>query len=229
MTSDDLPHQVLHELHLLDAAAEAGTRSTSDGGVAGEGGGACATPSMLPPPLPWRHPILIVGPRAVGAYLAAHTALLPPAERPRFHFETCAAFNAPRSVGRARLLRVGAQHGALGLAAVRCVPVVHCADAWGVVLSSHDGWTLVYSGDTRPCEALVAAGQVPLIVGPSPSPSMQVLSTAPSLPTPHRARRSSSTRPPSMTTLSTTHAPSATVRARRRSTWRVGWGRTAQS
>ncbi|KOO30007.1 zinc phosphodiesterase elac protein 2-like protein, partial [Chrysochromulina tobinii] len=149
--------EVLHELDLLDAAAEAGTRSTSDGGVTGEGGRACATPSMLPPPLPWRHPILIVGPRAVGAYLAAHTALLPPAERPRFHFETCAAFNAPRSVGRARLL--GAQHGALGLAAVRCVPVVHCADAWGVVLSSHDGWTLVYSGDTRPCEALVAAGQ----------------------------------------------------------------------
>jgi hypothetical protein len=90
----------------------------------------------------------------------------------------------------ALLTQLRAQHGALGLAAVRCVPVVHCADAWGVVLSSHDGWTLVYSGDTRPCEALVAAGQVPLIVGPSPSPSMQVLSTAPSLPTPHRYRRS---------------------------------------
>ena len=151
-------HQ-LHQLDQLDAPPEAGTRITSDGGVAGDGGEARAAPSLLPPPLPWRPPILIVGPRAVGAYLAAHTALLPPAERPRFHFETCAAFNAPRSVGRAHLLRVGAQHGALGLAAVRCVPVVHCADAWGVVLSSHDGWTLVYSGDTRPCEALVAAGQ----------------------------------------------------------------------
>ena len=151
-------HQ-LHQLDQLDAPPEAGTRITSDGGVAGDGGEARAALSLLPPPLPWRPPILIVGPRAVGAYLAAHTALLPPAERPRFHFETCAAFNAPRSVGRAHLLHVGAQHGALGLAAVRCVPVVHCADAWGVVLSSHDGWTLVYSGDTRPCEALVAAGQ----------------------------------------------------------------------
>ena len=151
-------HQ-LHQLHQLDAPPEAGTRITSDGAVAGAGRPPRAAPSPLPPPPPWRPPILIVGPRAVGAYLAAHTALLPPAERPRFHFETCAAFNAPRSVGRAHLLRVGAQHGALGLAAVRCVPVVHCADAWGVVLSSHDGWTLVYSGDTRPCEALVAAGQ----------------------------------------------------------------------
>lgn len=41
---------------------------------------------------------------------------------------------------------------------LRCVPVDHCYMANGVVLTHADGWKLVYSGDTRPCPALVAAG-----------------------------------------------------------------------
>lgn len=38
------------------------------------------------------------------------------------------------------------------------MPVVHCADAWGLVLHHSSGWRLVYSGDTRPCDALVREG-----------------------------------------------------------------------
>eukprot|EP00118_Oscarella_pearsei_P014919 m.130681 g.130681 ORF g.130681 m.130681 type:complete len:226 (+) comp38035_c0_seq44:1611-2288(+) len=39
-----------------------------------------------------------------------------------------------------------------------CVPVIHCRDAFGIVFRHRDGWKMVYSGDTRPCPALVRAG-----------------------------------------------------------------------
>ena len=35
----------------------------------------------------------------------------------------------------------------------------HCADAWGLALAHRAGWSLVYSGDTRPCARLQAAGR----------------------------------------------------------------------
>eukprot|EP00882_Tetradesmus_deserticola_P034166 GHRQ01039099.1.p1 GENE.GHRQ01039099.1~~GHRQ01039099.1.p1 ORF type:complete len:146 (+),score=52.92 GHRQ01039099.1:3-440(+) len=46
----------------------------------------------------------------------------------------------------------------LGFTSWASVPVAHCAGAHGLVLSHSQGWKLVYSGDTRPCPALVAAG-----------------------------------------------------------------------
>ena len=45
------------------------------------------------------------------------------------------------------------------LASLLCVPVVHCWDAFGVVLVLRDGCKVVFSGDTRPCPRLVAAGR----------------------------------------------------------------------
>ncbi|MCO5614202.1 hypothetical protein L7F22_068482 [Adiantum nelumboides] len=55
----------------------------------------------------------------------------------------------------------------IGLESLQSVQVVHCLDAFGVVIESHPkrsqqgnlrpGWKLVYSGDTRPCHALVDA------------------------------------------------------------------------
>lgn len=38
------------------------------------------------------------------------------------------------------------------------VAVEHCHDAWALVIEHASGWSLVYSGDTRPCKALTAAG-----------------------------------------------------------------------
>ena len=46
--------------------------------------------------------------------------------------------------------------GPVGLESVR---VVHCAHAFAVVLRGAAGWKLVYSGDTRPCDALAAAAK----------------------------------------------------------------------
>lgn len=48
---------------------------------------------------------------------------------------------------------------AAGLSDVQSVPVLHCHQAFGVVLHHHSGWKLVYSGDTRPCRALTTAGK----------------------------------------------------------------------
>eukprot|EP00755_Sulcionema_specki_P028337 Sspe_Gene.89669::Locus_61388_Transcript_1_1_Confidence_1.000_Length_2213::g.89669::m.89669/K00784/rnz; ribonuclease Z len=47
----------------------------------------------------------------------------------------------------------------VGSVTVTNVPVVHCKDAWGCVVKGAvpRPWTVVYSGDTRPCPALVEA------------------------------------------------------------------------
>ena len=74
---------------------------------------------------------------------------------PYVHPPTGASFRDPRCLRRRDLL----QSSALGLRSVACVPVKHCADAWGFVVAHSDGWSVAYSGDTRPCEALVAAGR----------------------------------------------------------------------
>lgn len=43
---------------------------------------------------------------------------------------------------------------------VGCVEVVHCPYSYGIVLQDClSGWKVVYSGDTRPCEALAEAGK----------------------------------------------------------------------
>ena len=39
------------------------------------------------------------------------------------------------------------------------VPVFHCAHAYGAKLVGHRGWSMVYSGDTRPCPSLVRAAK----------------------------------------------------------------------
>ena len=49
--------------------------------------------------------------------------------------------------------------GLTGLAGWRSVPVEHCSDAHGLVLRVAAGWSLVFSGDTRPCAALASAGR----------------------------------------------------------------------
>ncbi|KAG9033520.1 hypothetical protein FRB95_014699 [Tulasnella sp. JGI-2019a] len=47
----------------------------------------------------------------------------------------------------------------LGLESIATVRVLHRVQCFGIVLRHMDGWSLVYSGDTMPCDALVEAGQ----------------------------------------------------------------------
>ena len=46
----------------------------------------------------------------------------------------------------------------LGFTGVCTVPVLHIHQSYGIVLYHREGWKLVYSGDTRPCDDLVKAG-----------------------------------------------------------------------
>ena len=46
-----------------------------------------------------------------------------------------------------------------GITSLTLVPVLHCAESYGIVLKHRDGWKLVYSGDTRPSRDLVRAGK----------------------------------------------------------------------
>lgn len=48
----------------------------------------------------------------------------------------------------------------LRLSAIRTAPVVHrTSHCYGLILEHESGWKLVFSGDTMPCDALVAAGK----------------------------------------------------------------------
>jgi hypothetical protein len=47
----------------------------------------------------------------------------------------------------------------LGIGSLRSCRVDHCSEAYGVLIESHSGVKLVYSGDTRPSERLVRMGQ----------------------------------------------------------------------
>jgi ribonuclease Z len=57
---------------------------------------------------------------------------------------------------------INAAREAAGLTRFESVRVNHCAHAYGLVLEGGTGeakWTLVFSADTRPCEALVEAAK----------------------------------------------------------------------
>ncbi|KAF9184264.1 hypothetical protein BGZ51_003462 [Haplosporangium sp. Z 767] len=45
-----------------------------------------------------------------------------------------------------------------GFEEINTVDVIHCPWSYGISMTHKDGWKIVYSGDTRPCENLVKAG-----------------------------------------------------------------------
>lgn len=47
----------------------------------------------------------------------------------------------------------------LGLSELAIVPVYHSVKAYGICMRHKDGWKLVYSGDTEPCDLLIRYGQ----------------------------------------------------------------------
>ncbi|KAK9709421.1 hypothetical protein K7432_009066 [Basidiobolus ranarum] len=47
----------------------------------------------------------------------------------------------------------------LNLKEIKTTDVIHCPWSYGISLEHSDGWKLVYSGDTRPCDKLVQLGQ----------------------------------------------------------------------
>eukprot|EP00038_Savillea_parva_P012263 m.203390 g.203390 ORF g.203390 m.203390 type:complete len:924 (-) comp22112_c0_seq1:104-2875(-) len=93
-------------------------------------------------------PLMVIGPASVGAWIQETSAVLALSNRFVF-FELATFVQQPDYM---RLLH------SVELAAFTSVPVDHCHDACGIVISAQSGWRLVYSGDTRPCARLVREG-----------------------------------------------------------------------
>jgi ribonuclease Z len=51
-----------------------------------------------------------------------------------------------------------------GLTEVFAVDAIHCHDSYAFFLKHHDGWKIVFSGDTRPCKAMIKYGMDATIV-----------------------------------------------------------------
>lgn len=102
-------------------------------------------------------PLLVVGPWAVKRWLQR----LHDSHGYHTHFVHCREFRQPWDVANNAQQSIQAEAvGPRGLGLVRwqSVPVDHCPDAYALVMEHQHGWKLVYSGDTRPCPALVRAG-----------------------------------------------------------------------
>jgi len=68
---------------------------------------------------------------------------------------TCRDFNEHAHPVRSKLMR----ELDFTISGLYSVPVRHCYDAYGIVVTSSTGRKLVYSGDTQPCDRLVRAGK----------------------------------------------------------------------
>jgi ribonuclease Z len=109
-------------------------------------------------------PICVVGPWPLRAFLGLHSGGVEPlahrfldlavttAERQAEGVSADAAEAVPYAMFQAAVQ-------ALGLQRLHSVRVIHCAHSYGAVLESAAGLKIVYSGDTRPCPALVEAAK----------------------------------------------------------------------
>jgi len=53
----------------------------------------------------------------------------------------------------------------VGISGFKTIDVVHCPQAYAILIEHKNGWKFVYSGDTRPCDKLIKeAGRVTILV-----------------------------------------------------------------
>lgn len=122
-------------------------------------------PAVITRRSPQRPPLTVVLPAAVWQWLSSGYAYL--LDRVKYvhcsqfyHRPGNGAYGGSREKPQGKPRRRGfasAMIGA-GFAAWQCVRVRHCFDAYGIVLQHVDGWKVVVSGDTTPCDELVRAG-----------------------------------------------------------------------
>ena len=89
---------------------------------------------------------------------------------------------------------IAAAKSALGLTRLESVPVVHCRNAYGIVLESAAGWKFAFSGDTRPCPQMAAAAKDSTILVHEVIPVSFFQARFPLLPHPRRMRHYRSAR-----------------------------------
>eukprot|EP00505_MAST-04D_sp_SCG-Rhode-Island_P004806 Stramenopile-MAST_4_protein_4806 len=93
-------------------------------------------------------PLVVIGPQSVRAFLQA---FVPPQLLQGILYVTFGEYEAAHHIHQILYDQMGIQF-------LQNVPVLHCHNAYGLVVDLRSGEKLVYSGDTRPCRALAAAG-----------------------------------------------------------------------
>eukprot|EP01105_Mastigella_eilhardi_P000630 TRINITY_DN1073_c0_g1_i1.p1 TRINITY_DN1073_c0_g1~~TRINITY_DN1073_c0_g1_i1.p1 ORF type:complete len:781 (-),score=151.06 TRINITY_DN1073_c0_g1_i1:1373-3715(-) len=110
----------------------------------------CCMSATLPP-------LVVVGPRQLWFWLQEFGELVDATCRgsPIFTFTDSKCLLK----GTAEMPPFKACLANVGVTEMTTARVIHCPNAFGVVVTHKSGWKLVYSGDTRPCDALIEAGQ----------------------------------------------------------------------
>lgn len=94
--------------------------------------------------------LLVIGPAKIGKWLNEYDTMC---EDINYRFVDCSDLMVHREGDYWNVC------GHLEAEEVLTVPVDHCPEAYGFVLNHQHGWKIVYSGDTRPCPALIEAGK----------------------------------------------------------------------
>lgn len=98
--------------------------------------------------------LVVIGPWQMRAWLFSFDEAVYGSARPRdYNFWDASALTEPQD------LQTKFFSDSFGLD-IGCVDVVHCPNSYGIVATDViNGWKVVYSGDTRPCQALAVAGK----------------------------------------------------------------------
>lgn len=98
--------------------------------------------------------LVVIGPAHISTWLTTyHTAVYGTGSSSRIKFCDAAALTEPQ----AEESNLFADSFGLDIA---CVQVIHCPLSYGIIIADRvKGWSVVYSGDTRPCRALAEAGR----------------------------------------------------------------------
>lgn len=106
-----------------------------------------------------RRPLLIIGPNALGLWLQKAVPAMLGIEKTSqlIRFIHCGDITDGSGLQKSPSIQTACQSS--GLTLIQAIRVRHCSDAWGIVLGHDTGWSLAYSGDTEPCDALSRAAQ----------------------------------------------------------------------
>ncbi|KAH9093307.1 hypothetical protein Ae201684P_008963 [Aphanomyces euteiches] len=110
-------------------------------------------------------PLAIVGPTPVYYWLQDYAAV-DPSLASKYIFENNMAYDVANSTSDEDLHPFGVHKARIdgilsskyGIDSFQCVPVKHCYMSYAVVLTCADKFKLVFSGDCRPCDALIQHG-----------------------------------------------------------------------
>eukprot|EP01120_Amphizonella_sp_Union-15-10_P015095 TRINITY_DN7648_c0_g1_i1.p1 TRINITY_DN7648_c0_g1~~TRINITY_DN7648_c0_g1_i1.p1 ORF type:complete len:654 (-),score=115.41 TRINITY_DN7648_c0_g1_i1:33-1994(-) len=96
-------------------------------------------------------PLVLIGPRLFEGCVREVSIIDPQAYRYTFFHSSLLRESTNHPLTEFFMKTFGLQ--------VQTVPVEHCLDAYGLILTHSTGWKVVFSGDTRPCKRLVELGQ----------------------------------------------------------------------